>query len=169
MLPPTLSGGDQISWEVNPLHLWVNPSSGRLVDASCHALQTRPKIIALWPFAVEPWIPAYQRRQQQMGDYDASCPHPPALQQGVLTIEGLHDHAQLRSVGAAKNLPRVLLQTRGAQGRVYWFINGQLRYRVEAEKILTHQFSQAGHYQIAVSDDWGKTASLEIDVLVPLN
>jgi len=59
----------------------------------------------------------------------------------------------------------VQLKTSGAQGTtVYWFINGQLLYHVAPDKLLKHQFRQVGHYQIAVTDEMGKTASIEVDV-----
>jgi penicillin-binding protein 1C len=164
-VPKTLASGDNAVWEENPVMLMIHQQTGKLVDASCKAEKTAYKTIALWPLAVEPWIPATQHRQQQMGAYDASCQHPPQFQQGALKIEGLDDKAQLRSPGAAQNLPAVPLQTSGAQGVVYWFINGQLLYKVDPTKELKHQFSQAGHYQIAVSDEMGKTASIEVEVL----
>jgi penicillin-binding protein 1C len=163
-VPKTLASGDVNAWETNPATLLVNQETGRLIDASCSAKQTAYKTIALWPLAVEPWIPTWQHRRQQIGDYDGSCPHPPQFQQGLLKIENLTDHAQLRSAGAAKNLPAVQLQTSGAQGRVYWFINGQLLYHVSPEQKLKHQFTKTGHYQIAVTDEMGKTASVEVDV-----
>jgi penicillin-binding protein 1C len=168
-VPKTLSAGDANAWEANPATLLINQETGRLVDAACSAKKTAYRTIALWPLAVEPWIPENQHRLQQIGAYDASCLHPPQFQQGLLKIEGLNDQAQLRSAGAAKNLPAVPLQTSGAQGWVYWFINGQLLYKVSPEKPLKHQFTQTGHYQIAVTDEMGKTASIEVDVFGALH
>jgi penicillin-binding protein 1C len=163
-VPKTLAGGDTNVWETNPTTLLINQATGRLIDAACTVQKTAYKTIALWPLAVEPWIPSNQHRRQQIGDYDSSCPHPPQFQHGLLKIENLVDRAQLRSAGAAKNLPIVQLQTSGAQGRVYWFINGQLLYHVNPDKTLKHQFTKTGHHQIAVTDEMGKTASVEVDV-----
>lgn len=164
-VPKTLATGDNSVWEQNPATLMINQKTGRLVDSSCHAPVVGYKTVAFWPAVVEPWIPATQHKQQQIGAYDESCAHPPQFQQGVLKIEGLDDNAQLRSPGAAKNLPAVPLKTSGAQGSVYWFINGQLLYHVDPTKALKHLFKETGHYQIAVSDEMGKTASIEVDVL----
>ena len=83
----------------------------------------------------------------------------------MLLIKGLDNFAKLRSAGAAKNLPMVKLESSGAQGLVYWFINGKLFYKVNPNKHLKHQFKKTGRYQIAVSDEMGKTASIMIDVL----
>lgn len=168
-VPKTLAAGDVAIWEANPATLLINQETGRLIDASCSAKKTAYKTTALWPLAVEPWIPSTQHRRQQIGDYDSSCPHPPQFQQGVLKIENLLDHAQLRSAGAAKNLPAVQLQTSGAQGTVYWFINGKLLYHFSPDQPLKHQFTQTGHYQIAVTDEMGKTASIEVDVLAAVH
>ena len=168
-VPKTLASGDLNVWETNPVTLLINQETGRLIDASCSAKKTAYKTIALWPLAIEPWIPANQHRREQIGDYDSGCPHPPQFQQGVLKIENLTNHIQLRSAGAAKNLPAVQLQTSGAQGRVYWFINGQLLYHVAPDKLLKHQFTEPGHYQIAVTDEMGKTASIEADVLAAVH
>jgi penicillin-binding protein 1C len=163
-VPKTLAAGDGNNWEVNPATMMINQETGHLIDASCGAKKVAYKTIALWPLAVEPWIPSHQHRLQQLGNYDKSCAHPPQFQQGVLKIENLTDHAQLRSAGAAKNLPAVSLQTSGAQGMVYWFINGALLYHARPEQALKHQFTQTGHYQIAVLDEMGKTANIEVDV-----
>lgn len=164
-VPKTLPEANISHWETNPISLLINTKTGRLVDRSCRAKKTARKRIALWPLEVEPWIPPNQHRRQQIGLYDASCQHPPQFQQGILKIKGLDNLAKLRSAGAAKNLPRVKLETTGAQGFVYWFINGKLLYKVYPEKYLKHQFKKTGRYQIAVSDEMGKTASIRIEVL----
>ncbi|NOQ36897.1 MAG: penicillin-binding protein 1C [Methylococcaceae bacterium] len=164
-VPKTLPESDSPIWVTNPVTLLVNKQTGRLIDAACDAKKTAMKTIALWPLTVEPWIPPSQHRSQQIGVYDASCKHPPQFQQGEIKIKGLDNFAKLRSAGAAKNLPAVKLESRGAQGLVYWFINGKLFYKVNPNKHLKHQFKKTGRYQIAVSDEMGKTASIMIDVL----
>ena len=164
-VPKTLPETDSQIWSSNPLKVLINQETGRLIDNSCDAKKITTKTIALWPLAVEPWIPPSQHRSQQLGDYDASCKHPPQFQQGQIKIEGLDNLAKLRSAGASKKLPAVKLESSGAQGMVYWFINGQLLYKVSPEKHLKHQFKTSGHYQIAVSDESGKTASITLEVL----
>jgi len=164
-VPKTLPEANSSHWETNPISLLINTETGRLVDRSCQAKKIARKKVALWPLEVEPWIPPNQHRRQQIGLYDASCHHPPQFQQGTLKIKGLDNLTKLRSAGAAKNLPMVKLETTGAQGLVYWFINGKLLYKVHPEKYLKHQFKKTGRYQIAVSDEMGKTASIRIGVL----
>ncbi len=164
-VPKTLPEVNTSRWETNPVSLLINAETGRLVDRSCQAKKIARKRVALWPLEVEPWIPPNQHRRQQIGTYDLSCEHPPQFKQGELKIEGLDNLAKLRSAGAAKNLPTVKLETTGAQGIVYWFINGKLLYKVHPEKHLKHQFQKTGRYQIAVSDEMGKTASIRIEVL----
>ncbi|MDQ7089618.1 MAG: penicillin-binding protein 1C [Methylococcales bacterium] len=164
-VPKTLPEVNTSRWETNPVSLLINVKTGRLVDRSCQAKKIARKRVALWPLEVEPWIPPNQHRRQQIGTYDLSCEHPPQFQQGELKIEGLDNLAKLRSAGAAKNLPTVKLETTGAQGIVYWFINGKLLYKVHPEKHLKHQFQKTGRYQIAVSDEMGKIASIRIEVL----
>ena len=163
-VPKTLPEANTSHWETNPINLLINTETGRLIDSACRAKKTARKSIALWPLEVEPWIPPNQHRRQQIGLYDESCQHPPQFQQGMLKIKGLDNLSILRSAGAAKNLPMVKLETTGAQGFVYWFINGKLLYKVHPEKYLKHQFKKTGHYQIAVSDEMGKTASIRIEV-----
>lgn len=166
-VPKTLPETHGSIWSTNPVSLLVNAQTGRLVDSSCTPQKTTRKNIALWPLEVEPWIPPYQHRRQQIGNYDTSCEHPPQLQQGHIKIEGLDHLTKLRSAGVAKNLPAVKLASSGAHGLVYWFINGKLLYKVHPDKHLTHLFKKTGHYQIAVSDEMGKTASISVDVLDP--
>ncbi len=164
-VPKTLPETNSTIWNSNPINLLVNSQTGRLVDTSCSASETAHKLIALWPLAVEPWIPTSQQRRQQIGIYDESCKHPPQFQQGSIKIQGLEHLTKLRSAGAARNLPTINLESSGAQGLVYWFINGKLIYKVHPHKRLKYQFKNRGRYQIAVSDDAGKTASITIDVL----
>ncbi len=163
-VPKTLPEVHGALWNTNPIQLRINTDTGKRVDERCGAIKTDAKIIALWPLALEPWISLHHRRRQQIGMTDESCQHPLQFQHGNLNIEGLDDLAQLRSAGAAKNLPTIKLKTSGAQGNLYWFINGQLTYKVRADAVLTHTFNTTGHYQLAVSDETGKTAQVRLEV-----
>ena len=164
-IPKTLPETGIAFGDSNPLSILINQETGLLVDSACTAKKTAIKTIALWPLAVEAWIPPSQHRVRQIGDYDKSCQHPPQFQQGHLKIEGLDDGAKLRSAGAANNLPLIKLKSSGAQGQVYWFINGELLYKVESSRTLKHQLEKTGNYQIAVTDEMGKTTSITIEVL----
>ncbi|MCK5871703.1 MAG: penicillin-binding protein 1C [Methylococcales bacterium] len=164
-VPKTLPEVNSALWNTNPIQLRVNTDTGKRVDERCGATKTISKIIALWPLAVEAWIPLHRRRAQQIGMTDESCQYPLPFQHGNINIEGLDDLAQLRSAGAANNLPTIKLKTSGAQGNLYWFINGQLTYKVHVDTVLTHTFKTTGRYQLAVSDETGKTARIRLEVL----
>ncbi len=164
-VPKTLPEVNSALWNTNPLYLRVNAETGQRVDSTCKAKKTVAKVIGLWPLAVEPWIPLHRHRRQQIGMSDDSCLHPLQFQYGNIKIEGLEDLALLRSAGAAKNLPTITLKTSGAQGAVYWFINGKLSYKASAGDVLKHQFKTTGRYQVAVNDETGKTARIRLDVL----
>jgi penicillin-binding protein 1C len=168
-VPKTLPDTHTTIWQTNPVKLLVNADTGHLVDVDCTASKTTYKMIALWPLEIEPWIPASRHRGQQIGDYDPSCKYPPQFQQGQIKIEGLDHLAKLRSAGVANNLPAVKLASSGAQGQVYWFINGKLRYKVHPDRYLQHRFKKTGFYQLTVSDDIGKTASITIEILATPN
>ncbi|MCK5728747.1 MAG: penicillin-binding protein 1C [Methylococcales bacterium] len=164
-VPKTLPEVNSALWSSNPVRIRVNADTDKRVDSTCKATKIVSKVIALWPLAVEPWIPLHRHRSQQIGASDDSCQSPLTFQHGKIKIEGLEDFSQLRSAGAAKNLPMIKLKTSGAQGMVYWFINGQLIYKVRANETLKHQFKTTGRYQLAVSDETGKTARIRIDIL----
>ena len=164
-VPGTFPDSTYFPWQDNPLTLTVNQVTGKRVDAGCSAQHTRQRLIAFWPLAVEPWILERLQRRTQMGEADNSCSNPPVFYRGNLTILGLNDHAILRPAGAAHKLPLIKLTAIGARGQQYWFINGQLLARIKHGELLHYQFTSPGRFQIAVSDESGNNAVVEIRVL----
>jgi penicillin-binding protein 1C len=167
-VPKTLPDENALHWQSNPLTFQVNAENGKPVNISCQKNQSRKKTVALWPLAVEPWLPELLTRHVQIGTTAKDCPAP-ALYQGKLQIEGLHDQARLRAAGADKNLPIIKLLAHGGQGKLYWFINGNIRYSANHHQAVKHQFSKPGLFQIAVTDEAGNTAAVEARVLPSQN
>ncbi len=151
-------------WSSNPVSFTVNSKTGKRVDAGCKVKNTRQQNVALWPKAVEPWIEVRYRRVRQIPDYDAKCARPPAITTGSVKIAGLRNGSVLRSAGASHEMPRILLQALGGQGRHYWFINGQLQYLLDAAASQPYVFKTPGQYAITVVDEQGR--SDEVTVLV---
>ncbi|MEW5755342.1 MAG: penicillin-binding protein 1C [Pseudomonadota bacterium] len=151
-------------WSGNPIVFMVNGKTGKRIDASCSAKTIRQQRVALWPKAVEPWIEARYRRVRQIPDYDAHCKHPPAIATGPVKIAGLRHGSVLRGAGASEELPRIQLQALGGQGRHYWFINGQLRYLLDAAATQAHAFTAPGRYAITVVDEQGRSDEVTVTV-----
>jgi penicillin-binding protein 1C len=163
-VPKTLPEQNTPAWTENPVPIWVTTQMGKMNTLGCGLSKKHRKTIALWPLKVEPWIAPTLRRRQQIGN-NTRCQSSLPFQQSQLKIAGLEDNTQLRLAGGSKKLPIVALKTKGAEGIVYWFINGVLRYKAPSNQHLKHQFKTTGRYQLAVTDETGKTASIQLEVI----
>ncbi len=164
-IPLTLPTHAEGEWRENPITIQVNTKTGFTVNKSCDAKQISDKEIALWPLAVEPWIAKNNRRRQQIGKVDSSCEHLIVNLTNDLKILGLENKTILRSAGVSNISPRIALQVQGGQGKLYWFINGDLKYTAEEGRQVFHQFKITGNYQITVLDDSGYSDSINLTVI----
>jgi len=164
-IPLTLPSHTKGEWSENPITIQVNTKTGFVINKSCDATQIRDKEIALWPLAVEPWIAKNNRRKQQIGKVDSSCKHLIVNLTNDLKILGLENKTILRSAGVSKILPRIKLQVQGSQGKLYWFINRDLKYTAEEGQFIFHQFKTIGKYQITVLDESGYSDSINLTVI----
>lgn len=167
-VPPTLPDRGGEGWANPVVEFEVDANSGLRVDASCPGAHPQRHSAALWPRALEPWLPEPFQRRQQLPAYAPSCQHPPALSSGALSIEGVAQGALLHAAGGERELPSVHLRASGAQGRCYWFLNGALVQGHE-EQSLDPTFTRPGPQQIAVVDEQGRTARLSLELLANPN
>lgn len=164
-IPLTLPHHEKGLWEMNPMTIKINLKTGLVVNHSCNIKTVAEKEIALWPLAVEPWIAKKNQRQLQLGEFDPSCQYSAINAFNKFEIVGLENNSKLRSAGASKKLPRIKLLAQGGQGKLYWFINGYLKYTVTNFNPVFHQFDATGRYQITVLDDAGHSDSLKLTVI----
>jgi len=163
-VPLTLASHQKDQWLTNPISIQINTKTGLTLNSSCDQTDSKEKQIALWPLAIEPWIAKNYRRKYQIGKFDPSCKNHILHTSNVIKIDGLENNMIVRAAGASKNLPRIRLKTKGGQGKIYWFINGHLKYSV-SNKTIYHQFESTGSYQISVLDDAGHSDSINLEVL----
>lgn len=138
--PPTLS--DPLDWQ-GPLRRVAYTADGRLTRPGCAgAMRTERR--ALWPLALEPWLPAARRRGQLLpGGCGGERVESPLR---ILTLaEGNRIRSQ-RFVLAPQAL--------GGVGRPFWYLNGA---PLRQSEVLT----RPGRYQLLVVDEAGNSDRLE--------
>lgn len=162
-IPPTLPDPGSPSYQSNPLHYWINPESGDSVTVDCQ-LPMQPRSAALWPLALEPWLNPSQRRQQRIPPVDQRCPNAGPKHFEPLKILGLRDGNQYQSMPGTQIAPQIQLSAMGGSGTRHWYING--RYLADTVETNSHPYAltKSGQYQIMVSDDFGQTDMLEIEL-----
>ncbi len=161
-LPKTLPDADYLG--PNPVTVHVNPITNQMIPVDCPKAFIE-KQIALWPLAVEPWIPETYRRNHQMRFTDPDCPGQTVIQGGKIHIIGLENPTRLHAAGMNGTLPKIELIAQGGKGQHYWLINGKLEYTVTEGQRVYHQFQAKGQYYISVIDELGHTDSVWVEVI----
>jgi penicillin-binding protein 1C len=157
-VPPTLGSGR------NPLSLWVDAHSGLRVTPLCAGADVQQRSVALWPAALEPWLPGQQRRSNRIPPLDPRCHEDLALLLAPPRIEGLEDGARLLPSPQSGQLPDISLSASGGVGELQWYVNGSWHYRSKAGQTLRHRFATAGRYEIVVVDAQGQTDRRQLTV-----
>ncbi len=157
-VPPTLNMDHS---DLQPL-VWLNPQ-GLRVAKDCPGAQAQR--VALWPAALEPWLPVAEQRQNRLAPADPSCPPPVQMYATPLQIVGVHAGDRLqRAAGAQGELNiRFSAPSRGTQQ--WWYLNGQPLLITASGQGFDHVFTQAGSYQLSVLDDNGQTGSVQFSVV----
>lgn len=163
--PTTLGETTELNLNNRISQIWLDPVTGQRAEPAClpeRALQ--PAVIALWPEAVQPWLPAHWRNAQRLpaliercvtGSVSAVAPlHITSWPAGVLLqLPGAHRSEALD----------VTLKAEGGSGARDWYLNGG--YIGRSQQGLAYQFKRAGTYQVSVVDQRGSTDMVEIRVL----
>lgn len=159
--PPTLAD------QAQPLGLgllqtvWVNDQQQQM-DASC--LGAKPMQVALWPAALEPWLPRRERRSARLPSADPNCPPHVATGAAPLSIIGVRDGDSLRQPANSSQPLRIELSALGGSGKRWWFLDGQQIAESNAEQVFDYRFSRSGEFQLSVLDESGQTALLRFRV-----
>ena len=157
-IPPTLDAGR------NPLSLWVDAQTGKRVSPLCGSDERQQRSVALWPSAVEPWLPGHQRRANRIPPLDARCGEEQSLMLAAPTIQGVEEGARLMPSVDQQQMPLVRLSAAGGVGELQWYINGQWHYSSKSHQAVRHRFDTVGRYEIAVVDEQGQTDRRRITV-----
>jgi len=160
--PPTLQATDQPLGLGLQERIWVN-GQGLRVAASCPGAQAHD--IALWPAALEPWLPRAERREARLPAVDPTCPPQGLNLAAPLTIVGVREGDNLRlPVGSQQSL-RLNLSALGGSGRRWWFIDGTPMADTASEDRFSPTLIRLGRYQLSVLDESGQTARVEFHVV----
>ncbi|MDR0805657.1 MAG: peptidoglycan glycosyltransferase PbpC [Enterobacteriaceae bacterium] len=155
-IPPTLSSVGQDTSSGGWLNYWVN-AAGKRVSSDCSgAISQR---IALWPIALETWLPNSERRANRLPENDRQCPPIGNDTSPPLLILGLKDGAILKRLPGTLSLD-LRLDTQGGRGKRWWFINGEVLTETEQNQPMITTLTTAGKYQVSVLDESGQVSSV---------
>ena len=160
--PPTLQALDQPLSVGLTQSIWAN-AKGLRVDAHCPGAE--PKIVAVWPAPLEPWLPRVERRDARIPAADPDCPPPALAASSPLSIVGVREGDQLRLPAASQQALRLKLSALGGSGRRWWFLNGAPLGGSANQDFINASFERLGRYQLSVLDEAGQTARLEFSVV----
>ena len=161
-VPPTLPAPGA-AYRQNPVTYWIDPRSGLRVDARCGVDGAERRQAALWPAAVEPWVPRAQRAAALLPPPDPACGIGPD-DLAPLRIAGVESGARLRAARVGR-LPAVDLKVEGGSGRIEWYVDGVRRQAADAATVFSHRFMRPGRHQIVAIDAAGRIDRVEVEVL----
>lgn len=159
-IPPTLAITGQEQNSSSWLTIWVN-QQGQRVAADCS--NARAERLALWPIALESWLPESEHRAARLPNPDPSCPPHGNDITPPLLILGLKDGSIVKRL---PNQPFLNLQltTQGGKGKRWWFINGEMLMVTAENQPLSHVITAKGKYQISVLDESGQVANIKFSL-----
>lgn len=154
-VPPTLPSAGQESLSGTNAVIWVN-GQGERVSPDCPDAQE--KTVALWPIALESWLPPGERRSHRLPPVSKTCP-PLRVEAAPLLISGIREGDVLRRLPLAKTLD-LRVVTQGGEGTQWWFLNGDQAGSTESGEPLLLTLDTTGHYQLTVLDLSGQVSSV---------
>jgi penicillin-binding protein 1C len=155
-VPPTWADR-QMPLLPNPINYWQDSRTGKRVHSGCLTAGTTQKYAALWPSAVEPWLPRDWRRHGQLPAFADTCK---ATGEIPVRIEHIAPNTIYRKAGSNDPSPRVPLIASGGEGRYHWYLNG--RYLHSAPPAKTLELPSSGIHQLLVVDDAGNLDKIDI-------
>lgn len=152
--PPTLQAPGQESIQGTQQLIWLD-NRARRVAPDCQ--QARQSTIALWPIALEPWLPLAERRAARLPPVSAACPPIQKDEVTPLLLFGVREGAILKRLPGQLQLP-LRLSSQGGRGNRWWFLNGDAIGEKQAGVSLT--LDKPGSYQVLVLDEAGQIAAV---------
>lgn len=161
--PPTLHTADQALNHNLLLTLWLD-QTGKQVAADCPG--ARQRRIALWPAALEPWLPVREHRASRLPPVATLCPPRTPLPASPLVITGVRDGENLRlPSGSREHTLRLKVSALGGTSQRWWFLNGEPLQRTNGHEELAFSLQQRGQYQLSVLDEGGLSASVQFHLI----
>lgn len=155
-VPPTWADR-QMPLVTNPLPYWQDPNTGKRLHPGCLREGAAQKFAALWPSAVEPWLPSDRRRRMQLPAFADNCGAAGVM---PVQIEQIAPNTIYRRAGSDDPPPSVPLLASGGEGRYHWYLDG--RYLHSSPPAETLELPSVGVHQLLVVDDAGNLDKIDI-------
>ena len=117
---------------------------------------------ARWPAVLEPWLQGSQRAKINLPAWREDCLFKRTPEAG-LRIQGASAYEIIRAV-KQEQMPKVRLNTRGANGRIYWLVNGEQKAQTMAGEVFEYRFPFKGSYDLTALDEQGRFDRIQIKV-----
>lgn len=160
-VPPTLTMGDSFSSDLQPL-VWLNQQGLRVAQ---HCPGAEPQRIALWPSALEPWLPEKERRSARLAPIDPKCPPAVGVITEALQIVGVNSGDRLQTPAGRQTELRLQFSVQGGGAQHWWYLNGVPVGRSENGQNFDYSFDKAGVYQLSVLDEQGQTGTVQFSIV----
>ncbi len=164
-VPATFLGASDETMATNPLTFWVDRASGQRVMRGCAPAEMVAREVALWPAALEPWVPRAYRRAGLIPPPHPDCGAATLSGVGRIRVADIEDGITLKAAPGAGALPSLPLIAEGGVGQRYWYINGRPRYSARPGQAIVHQFANTGRFQLMVMDSQGSLDRVSLQVL----
>ncbi len=160
-VPVTMTGG--LSGDTSLFKtIWVD-EAGRRATPVCGGIKRQK--IALFPAALDPWLPPQWRRSGLIPKASEKCPNLAPVAGHELSITGISDGSVLtRPPGPAGPL-KIPLAATGGEGKRHWFLNRVPIAGLAHGQSGTFAVQNPGRYQLAVLDASGSTDCIYFDII----
>lgn len=158
-VPPTRP--DRIDGSSLRQTLWIDPASGLRTMPGCGDGQ--PRDTARWPTLLQPWLAGWLPADQRIPDWQPGCAPTGGTPAATLRIVGLSNDSRLRPAPHQRHVS-LQLAVRGAQGPVYWLLDGKRVLPDAGGKLL---LNEAGAHRLTVMDEGGRHHSVAFTVDAP--
>lgn len=151
-IPPTLLNESQEGILGINEKIWLD-NEGKRTGPNCPNAEL--KDIALWPIALEAWLPEKERRAKRLPPISETC--PPIKEDIIpLFISGIRAGDLLRPLPGETNL-EITVSTQGGSGMQWWFLNGEQIGKTGNGETFSYLLEKRGKYQLSVLDLSGQT------------
>ncbi len=134
---------------------------GLRVSSACASDYSSAEI-AHWPSHLEPWLSRDLVEKSATPPWRRDC--APSLPRGTgLAIRGIENGGILRAPAGQKAEAVLALTAAGANGNLYWLLDGAVLATQPAARPLQFTVKRDGHYNLTVLDEQGRYARVGFD------
>lgn len=155
-VPPTRP--DRIDGSSLRQTVWLDPVSGLRTVPGCGHGEAHDT--ARWPTLLQPWLDGWLPAEQRIPDWLPGCAPTGGAPAATLRIVGLNESSRLRPAPHQRHVS-LQLAVRGAQGPVYWLLDGKRVTPDAGGKLL---LDEAGAHRLTVMDEGGRHHSVRFTI-----